>query len=229
MKADLEKQLKEVEFNHKSEFFVYQKLDKQRIREQKELTSLTFRHRDIISEQGKFNQALENIPRIQMLNLTSKEQARHLLQERKRQLERRKYFYNEVLEKKIKQLKVESKELDELKGAIGKREKRVEEMKENLAELRQNNVEDEHKKQELIQSMLNKNLEFKVLSGLEIIVKLENALKGIERLKEKSAEEKEGMEKIKSVVKEAVNVEMLTKEDLEVMNRQKIERLRIYE
>jgi hypothetical protein len=31
--------------------------------------------------------------------------------------------------------------------------------------------------------MLNKNLEFKVLSGLEIIVKLENALKGIDRLK----------------------------------------------
>jgi len=105
----------------------------------------------------------------------------------------------------------------------------VEEMRENLAELRQNNFEDEHKKQELIQSMLNQNLEFKVLSGLEIIVKLENALKGIERLKEKSVEEKEGMEKIKSVVKEAVNVEMLTKEDLEVMNRQKIERLRIYE
>jgi hypothetical protein len=32
--------------------------------------------------------------------------------------------------------------------------------------------------------MLNKNLEFKVMSGLEIIVKLENALKGIDKLKE---------------------------------------------
>jgi len=32
--------------------------------------------------------------------------------------------------------------------------------------------------------MLNKNLEFKVMSGLEVIVKLENALKGIDRLKE---------------------------------------------
>lgn len=57
-------------------------------------------------------------------------------------------------------------------------------MKDNLAEIKQNNKEDEQKKQELIQSMLNKNLEFKVLSGLEIIVKLENALKGIDRLKE---------------------------------------------
>lgn len=37
------------------------------------------------------------------------------------------------------------------------------------------------------------------------------------------------METIKSVAKNAVNVEMLTKEDLEVMNRQKIERLRVYE
>lgn len=37
------------------------------------------------------------------------------------------------------------------------------------------------------------------------------------------------MDSIKSVAKNAVKVEMLTKEDLEVMNRQKIERLRVYE
>ena len=136
-----------------------------------------------------------------MLSLTAKEQAKNLLNERRKQLERRKAFYNEILEKKIRQLKVESKELDELKGAIGKRQKRVDEMKENLSEIRQNNQEDEHKKQELIQSMLNKNLEFKVMSGLEIIVKLENALKGIDKLKENKSvvEEKEGTETIKSV------------------------------
>jgi len=146
MKDDLEKQLKDVEFKHKSEFFVYQKLDNQRIRESKELTSLTLRHRDKVPEQEKFERALDNIPRIQMLSLTAKEQARNLLNERRKQLERRKAFYNEILEKKIRQLKVESKELDELKGAIGKRQKRVDEMKENLSEIRQNNLEDEHKK-----------------------------------------------------------------------------------
>jgi hypothetical protein len=53
-------------------------------------------------------------------------------------------------------------------------------MRENLADLKQNNVDDEHLKQDLIRSMLNKNLEFKVLSGLEIIVKLEDALKCID-------------------------------------------------
>jgi hypothetical protein len=136
MKDDLEKQLKDVEFKHKSEFFVYQKLDNQRIRERKELTSLTLRHRDKAPEQEKFERALDNIPRIQMLSLTAKEQARNLLNERRKQLERRKAFYNEILEKKIRQLKVESKELDELKGAIGKRQKRVDEMKENLSEIR---------------------------------------------------------------------------------------------
>lgn len=57
-------------------------------------------------------------------------------------------------------------------------------MRDNLAEIRQNNKEDEQRKQDLIQTMLNKNLEFKVMSGLEVIVKLENALKGIDRLKE---------------------------------------------
>ncbi len=64
MKEDLEAKLKEVEFNHKSEFFVYQKLDAQRIRERKELTSLTLRHRDMEPEQLKFDRALEDAPRI---------------------------------------------------------------------------------------------------------------------------------------------------------------------
>lgn len=84
MKADLETQLKDVEFKHKSEFFVYQKLDNQRIRERKELTSLTLRHRDKVPEQEKFERALDNIPRIQMLSLTAKEQTRNLLNERRK-------------------------------------------------------------------------------------------------------------------------------------------------
>ena len=73
--------------------------------------------------------------------------------------------------------------------------------------------------------MLNKNLEFKVLSGIEIIVKLEGALKCIE----KSATEDGGMDTIKNVKAKAVKVEVLTKEDLEAMNRSKIQRLRVYE
>ena len=81
---------------------MYQKLDNQIIRERKELTSLTLRHRDKAPEQEKFERALENIPRIQMLSLTAKEQARNLLNERRKQLERRKAFYNEILEKKIR-------------------------------------------------------------------------------------------------------------------------------
>jgi hypothetical protein len=37
------------------------------------------------------------------------------------------------------------------------------------------------------------------------------------------------MESMKNLKSQAVNVEMLTKEDLEVMNRQKIDRMRVYE
>ncbi len=33
--------------------------------------------------------------------------------------------------------------------------------------------------------MLNRNLEFKVLSGLEVIVKLEQALKSVDSIKQK--------------------------------------------
>jgi hypothetical protein len=50
MKEDLETKLKDLEFKHKSEFFVYQQLDAQRIKENKEITSLTFRHRDVVPE-----------------------------------------------------------------------------------------------------------------------------------------------------------------------------------
>ena len=45
---------------------------------------------------------------------------------------------------KIKQLKVESKGLDELKAAMAKRERRVDEVKEYLIELKSTNVIEEH-------------------------------------------------------------------------------------
>jgi hypothetical protein len=39
--------------------------------------------------------------------------------------------------------------------------------------------------------MLNRNLEFKVLSGIEVIVKLEQALKGVDQIKQKRSQENE--------------------------------------
>ena len=43
-------------------------------------------------------------------------------------------------------MKVHSKELDELQAAIAKRQRRVDEMKECLQELRENNKEEEKRK-----------------------------------------------------------------------------------
>jgi hypothetical protein len=53
-------------------------------------------------------------------------------------------------------------------------------MKEHLQELKENNKDEEVRKQDLIASLINKNLEFKVLSGIEVIVKLEDALKAVD-------------------------------------------------
>jgi len=53
-------------------------------------------------------------------------------------------------------------------------------MKEHLQELKENNKDEELRKQDLIASLINKNLEFKVLSGIEVIVKLEDALKAVD-------------------------------------------------
>jgi hypothetical protein len=73
--------------------------------------------------------------------------------------------------------------MDALQAAIGKRQRRIDEMKEHLQELKENNRDDEVRKQEMISSLINKNLEFKVLSGIEVIVKLEEALKAVDSQK----------------------------------------------
>ena len=53
-------------------------------------------------------------------------------------------------------------------------------MREHLQELKENNKDEEVRKQDMIASMINKNLEFKVLSGIEVIVKLEEALNALD-------------------------------------------------
>ena len=53
-------------------------------------------------------------------------------------------------------------------------------MKDHLQELKENNKEEEVRKQDMIASLINKNLEFKVLSGIEVIVKLEEALNDLD-------------------------------------------------
>ena len=82
---------------------------------------------------------------------------------------------------------------------------------------------------------MNRNLEFKVFSGLEVIVKLEEALKSLDRtsgepddpklLGDSSTSKQQGMDLIINVKKSAVNVENLRHEDFEKMNKKKIEML----
>jgi len=85
-----------------------------------------------------------------------------------------------VLSQKVKQLKIESKALDELKGAMAKRERRVEEIKEYLVEMRSTNELEEQRKKEFISQLVNRNMEFKVFSGLEVLLKLEEALQDLD-------------------------------------------------
>lgn len=82
---------------------------------------------------------------------------------------------------------------------------------------------------------MNRNLEFKVFSGLEVIVKLEEALKSLDRTSgeaddpklsgDSSTSKQQGMDLIINVKKSAVNVENLRQEDFEKMNKKKIEML----
>lgn len=63
---------------------------------------------------------------------------------------------------------------------MAKRERRVEEIKEYLVEMRSTNELEEQRKKEFIAQLINKNLEFKVFSGLEVLLKLEEALQDLD-------------------------------------------------
>lgn len=67
------------------------------------------------------------------------------------------------------------------------------EVKEYLKELKKINKEEEHKQKDIIGSLMGKNLEYKVLSGLEIIVKLEEALQAVETIKEEEYVQMKGI------------------------------------
>ena len=71
----------------------------------------------------------------------------------------------------------------------------------------------------MIRQLISKSLEFKVLSGIEIIVKLEEALKSID------SNEVASIEKIKELRKSAVKIEDLKKEDFDRINKKKVEKL----
>jgi hypothetical protein len=181
MRSEIEVELKKVEFKHKQEFFTYQRLVHQEIKEKAQITYLTLKQRELQPDKMKYERAVKAIPRIKMLGDTSKEMQKNLVGERRRELDKRKEFYKSILQKRVDQLRVESRELDELKGAIAKREKRVEEVKEYLEEIKQTNREEEAKNQDFIQSLLNRNLEFKVFAGIEVILKLEDVLRTLEK------------------------------------------------
>ena len=85
-----------------------------------------------------------------MLGDTSKEMQKNLIGQRRIQLEKRRAFYDSVLSKRVNQLKIESKALDDLKAAMAKREKRVDEVKDYLQELKQTNEEEAGNKKEFI-------------------------------------------------------------------------------
>jgi hypothetical protein len=59
----------------------------------------------------------------------------------------------------------------------------------------------------MIGSLINKNLEFKVLSGIEVIVKLEEALKAVDSQKLDQA----NIDDMKKVRSSAMSVDMLSK------------------
>ena len=63
---------------------------------------------------------------------------------------------------------------------MAKRERRVEEIKDYLVEMRSTNELEEQRKKEFIAQLINKNLEFKVFSGLEVLLKLEEALQDLD-------------------------------------------------
>lgn len=86
-----------MEFKHKSEFFINQKLVHKQIKEKAMITYLTLKQRELVPDQMKFEKAVETIPRVKMLGATSRELAKNILNQRREQLDHRKKFYDGIL------------------------------------------------------------------------------------------------------------------------------------
>lgn len=97
MREELEVELKKVEFKHKQEFFTYQRLVHQQIKEKAQITYLTLKQRELQPDKNKYERAVKAIPRIKMLGDTSKEMQKNLIGERRKYLDKRKQFYQAVL------------------------------------------------------------------------------------------------------------------------------------
>lgn len=101
MMGDLQVELKKVEFKHKQEFFTYQRLVHQEIKEKAQITYLTLKQRELQPDKVKYEKAVKAIPRIKMLGDTSKEMQKNLVGERRKELEKRKDFYKSFLQKRV--------------------------------------------------------------------------------------------------------------------------------
>lgn len=101
MRSEIETELNKVEFKHKQEFFTYQRLVHQEIKEKAQITYLTLKQRELQPDKVKYEKAVKAIPRIKMLGDTSKEMQKNLIGERRKELEKRNDFYNSILQKRV--------------------------------------------------------------------------------------------------------------------------------
>lgn len=99
----------------------------------------------------------------------------------------------------------------------------MEEVKDYINELRESNADEEDKRQACIRQLVNRNMEFKVFAGLEVIIKLEEALKSLDTKEEPDYQNPEnGADAIARVRNGALRVADMSYEDFSIPNKKKI-------
>ena len=89
MKDEFLNKLKDLEYKGKQEFYTYNQLVAQHVKEKREITIMTLRNRDLSMDQRYYQRAVANLPRMKMLGDTSRELSLNLLGERRKQLQDR--------------------------------------------------------------------------------------------------------------------------------------------
>ena len=92
-----------------------------------------------------------------------------LISQRKAQIEERKNAWELMIQDRINVLKQEATQLRQIERAMHKRQRRIEEMREYIAEVKEKNRLLEAQKQSYLESIASKNIEFRILSGMDVL------------------------------------------------------------
>ncbi|CDW72699.1 UNKNOWN [Stylonychia lemnae] len=155
---------------------ISEQLESMKAKERDQKIADDLRMNEMMPQYNNYEKAGKSFKRLKMLNNSRRIISFNLLGQRKIQLEEKRHFYLDILTSRVNALKYEAKSIEKIQNAINKRQKRLSEIQEYLNDLKDRNEDLELQKNEFLEKIQNKNNEFKIISGAEVLQLLEESL-----------------------------------------------------